>query len=242
MITILPAIDLINGKCVRLTKGDYSTEKVYDQDPVAVAQSFQQKGATHLHIVDLDAARGLIDKNLETISKIIDNTDLIIEVGGGIRTLDQVESLLKLGAQRVIIGSLAQKEKNKVTEWIGKVGAEHIVIGADVSNGFISIYGWQEESNDTIEDFLTYYVDAGAVHFLCTDVSKDGMLEGPAVDLYQQLLKEFIGINLIASGGVSNMEDILALNDLGMNEVIVGKAIYEKRVDLEEAIKYLQAC
>ena len=242
MITIIPAIDLIDGRCVRLTKGDYTTEKIYDQNPVKMAESFQKAGATHLHLVDLDAARGLIDKNLDTISSIIRNTDLIIEVGGGIRSIDQIKNLLALGATKVIIGSMAQKDKKLVTSWIKEVGPGHIIIGADVSKGYISIDGWQKESEDKVEDFIQYYLKVGVIDFLCTDVAKDGMLEGPSIELYRSLMNKFPTINIIASGGVSGFNDVLVLNELGMKEVIVGKAIYENRINLEEAIKSLESC
>ncbi|NNF33434.1 MAG: 1-(5-phosphoribosyl)-5-[(5-phosphoribosylamino)methylideneamino]imidazole-4-carboxamide isomerase [Saprospiraceae bacterium] len=242
MITIIPAIDLINGQCVRLTKGDYNTEKVYDQDPVAVAKSFERMGATHLHIVDLDAARGMIDYNLDTIASIIRNTNLEIEVGGGIRKYNQIDHLLKIGANKVIIGSMAQKEKSKVSGWVDKAGADQIIIGADVSNGYISIHGWQEESTEKIEEFLAFYYDIGVKNFLCTDVAKDGMLEGPAIDLYTQLMKLYSDVNIIASGGVSSIDDLKMLDEVGMKQAIVGKAIYENRIDLGQAIKAFQRC
>lgn len=242
MITIIPAIDLINGQCVRLTKGDYKTQKVYDHDPVAVAKLFERAGATHLHIVDLDAAKGLIDFNLDTIASIIRNTHLEIEVGGGIRKYSQIEHLLRIGAKKVIIGSMAQKEKSEVSEWIERAGADQIIIGADVSNGYISIHGWQEESTEKIEAFLSFYYDIGVKNFLCTDVAKDGMLEGPAIDLYTQLMKLYSDINIIASGGVSSIDDLKILDEIGMKQAIVGKAIYENKIDLGEAIKTFKGC
>ena len=240
MITIIPAIDLIGGKCVRLTKGDYNTEKVYHDDPIEMALNFQDQGATTLHIVDLEAAGGNVDAHYELIKNIIKATNLNVQIGGGIRNKEQVENLLSIGAQKVIVGSKAQTDKASVAEWISSFGGDRIIIGADVSGKMISTHGWQKTSDEHIIDFTSFYVNEGAKEFLCTDIAKDGMLEGPSVDLYMEMIKEFPGTTFIASGGVSTENDIQELISIGMTRIIVGKAIYEGRLSVEALIKKYQ--
>lgn len=233
MIEILPAIDMINGQCVRLTKGDYDTEKVYHKDPVEMAIRFEDAGAEFIHLVDLDAAKGRGD-NLKSIFDICAKTNLKVEMGGGIRTEESLKRVLDGGVDRVIIGSLAVKKPELVFEWIAKYGPEKIVIGTDVKGDYIATEGWYHTSDKHIDDFISSYMGAGASLFLCTDISRDGMLGGVALDLYERLQIGHPGIGLIASGGVAGMEDIRAVSKLNMRGVVVGKAIYEGKIVLEE--------
>ena len=242
MTTIIPAIDLIGGKCVRLTKGDYNTEKVYHENPLEMALHFQNAGVTTLHIVDLEAASGNINAHYDIIKKIIQSTSMEVQIGGGIRSADQVERLLSLGARKVIIGSKAFKDKNDVIEWLPTFGSDRLIIGADVSNRYIAIDGWQKTSDENIIDFVSFYVDHGALEFLCTDISKDGMLQGPASDLYIEMINKFPDTVFIASGGVSSENDIENLINIGMERIIVGKAIYEGKLEIGSLIKKYQPC
>jgi phosphoribosylformimino-5-aminoimidazole carboxamide ribotide isomerase len=242
MTTIIPAIDLIGGKCVRLTKGDYNSEKVYHENPVDMASFFEESGATHLHIVDLEAAGGHVDAHKDLIKQIINNTSMKIQIGGGIKKADQIEFLLSCGASQVIIGSKAQTDKDLVIGWMETFGSERIIIGADVNEGMIATHGWKRTSGESLVDFISVYRDAGAKDFLCTDIAKDGMLEGPSLSLYQQMKSIFKDISLIASGGVTSEQDIKDLIHIGMNKIIVGKAIYENRMDIGKLINDFQVC
>ncbi|HMQ06214.1 MAG TPA: 1-(5-phosphoribosyl)-5-[(5-phosphoribosylamino)methylideneamino]imidazole-4-carboxamide isomerase [Saprospiraceae bacterium] len=237
MNIIIPAIDIMEGKCVRLTQGDYQWVKMYHEDPMAIAQQFVDYGASKLHIVDLDAARSGKPVNHGLISRLIVTTGLNIQVGGGIRTYHDVKVWLDSGAERVIIGSTAQKEKELTGDWVGEFGSSRIVIGADVKKEKIAVHGWEETSEDNIEEFITYYRMRGAVNFLCTDIEKDGMLQGPSWDLYQRLIHLFPDIQLIASGGVASMLDIEQLIKVGIREVVVGKAIYEGKITMGRIFK-----
>lgn len=237
MSIVIPAIDIINGKCVRLSKGDYNTEKVYGDDPLEMALLFKEKGATRIHIVDLDAARTGKQSNVFAIQKIIDHSGLKVQVGGGVRNRMDVIAWLNAGAEKVIVGSTAQKDKPEVSSWIGEFGSDKIIIGADVKDGFIAVHGWVESSEDRIENFIEYYVDKGARYFLCTDIMQDGMLQGPSLELYQNLLKQFADIQLIASGGVSSNDDIKNLETIGIKMAVVGKAIYEGKVNIDTLFK-----
>lgn len=233
---IVPAIDLINGQCVRLTKGDYDTTKVYNTNPLEVAQEFEAAGLTHLHLVDLDGAkkREVVNWNiLETIAK---NTSLKIDFSGGLSDADQVKKAFDLGAYKVTIGSIAVKRPDTFKQWIVDNGADKMILGADVIGRNIAIHGWESTSDVSILDFIHGYHLCGIRNVMCTDVSKDGMLQGPATDLYKEILQSFPDLQLIASGGVSNLQDLIDLKEAGCAYAIVGKAIYEGRVSLEELV------
>ena len=239
MIEIIPAIDIIDGKCVRLTKGDYDTKKVYNEDPVEVAKMFEAHGIKRLHTVDLDGARSQHIINYKTIGKIADHTSLIIDFGGGIKTDEDIDIAFASGASMVTIGSVAVKRPDLFDSWLEKYNDNKIILGADVKNGLISINGWKEEGDERLMPFLQKYIAKGVDNVLCTDISKDGMLQGPAIQLYEEIMKEFPNINLIASGGVSCIEDIDRLNSAGIPSVVFGKAIYEGKIKLEELEKYV---
>lgn len=239
MIEIIPAIDIIDGKCVRLTKGDYDTKKVYNEDPVEVAKMFESYGIKRLHTVDLDGAKSQHVVNWKTIERIADHTSLVIDFGGGIKSHEDIDIAFASGATLVTLGSVAVKQPDLFTEWLEKYGSQKVILGADVKNGLISINGWKEEGDDTLMPFLHKYVEKGVENVLCTDISKDGMLQGPATELYKDIMKEFPEMHLIASGGVSGIEDIDALNEAGIPAVVFGKAIYEGKIKMEELAKYV---
>lgn len=230
---ILPAIDIINGQCVRLTEGDPEQQTSYKMSPVHRAETYKNHGATHVHIVDLDAALSQ-GNNISTIQEIINNTDLKVEIGGGIKTKAQVEQWLDLGAWRVIIGSAAVKNPREVKSWIQDFGADKIVIGADTKNDEIMVQGWQATSHIKLNDFIADYVGSGAQKFLCTDITKDGKLEGSSIELYRSLMKQFSTADFIASGGVSSLDEIRDLKQMKVESIIVGKAIFESAIDLNE--------
>lgn len=239
MIEIIPAIDIIDGKCVRLTQGDYDTKKVYNEDPVEVAKMFEAHGIRRLHTVDLDGARSAHIVNYKTIERIADHTSLVIDFGGGIKSDEDIDIAFASGATMVTIGSVAVKKPDLFETWLEKYNDNKIILGADVKNGRISINGWKEEGEDELQPFLHRYVNKGVDNVLCTDISKDGMLEGPALKLYESIMQEFPQLNLIASGGVSCIEDIDLLNSAGIPSVVFGKAIYEGRIKMEELGKYV---
>lgn len=239
MIEIIPAIDIIEGKCVRLTRGDYDTKKVYDDDPVEVAKRFESYGITRLHVVDLDGAKSQHVVNYKVIEGIADHTSLIIDFGGGIKSDEDVDIAFASGASLVTIGSVAVKNPPLLDAWIEKYGPQKIILGADVKNGFISINGWKEEAGDQLMPFLGRHIGKGIENVLCTDISKDGMLQGPATELYRQVMADFPTLHLIASGGVSSLEDIEELNAAGIPAVVFGKAIYEGRIRLEDLRRFL---
>ncbi len=239
MIEIIPAIDIIDGKCVRLTQGDYDTKKVYNEDPVEVAKMFEAHGIRRLHTVDLDGARSTHIVNYKTIERIADHTSLVIDFGGGIKSDEDIDIAFASGATMVTIGSVAVKKPELFEAWLNKYNDNKIILGADEKNGRISINGWKEEGEDELLPFLHRYVSKGVDNVLCTDISKDGMLEGPALKLYKSIMQEFPQLNLIASGGVSCIEDIDLLNSAGIPAVVFGKAIYEGRIKMEELEKYV---
>lgn len=239
MIEIIPAIDIIDGKCVRLTKGDYNTKKVYNEDPVEVAKMFESYGITRLHTVDLDGAKSQHIVNYKTIEKIADHTSLVIDFGGGIKSDEDLDIAFQSGASMVTIGSVAVKNPELFESWLNKYGDNKIILGADVKNGLISINGWKEEGNDELIPFLRNYISKGVDNVLCTDISKDGMLQGPAIELYQKIMALFPELHLIASGGVSCIEDIAALDEAGIPAVVFGKAIYEGKIKMEELRPFL---
>ena len=234
MIELIPAIDIIDGKCVRLTKGDYAQKTVYNEDPVAQAQEFEQLGFKRLHVVDLDGAKSKHIVNEKTLQAITSATSLTVDFGGGLKTEEDIEKALHAGAQMVTLGSVAVTHPELCEQWIGKYGAEHIILGADVRNGKISINGWKEDSDEDLIPFLQRYVDMGIRNVLCTEISKDGTLQGPATPLYQSIMREYPHLHLIASGGVSSNDDITALDNAGIPAVVFGKAYYEGRIDVTQ--------
>lgn len=234
MIELVPAIDIIDGKCVRLTKGDYTTQKTYNEDPVAVAREFESYGLKRLHIVDLDGARSKHIVNHTVLERIATATNLTIDFGGGIKSDDDLRIAFESGASMVTVGSIAATQPEKFITWLTTFGSEKMILGADVKNGLISINGWKEESKDELIPFLRTYINQGVKHVLCTEISKDGMLQGPATPLYTSIIQEFPKCKLIASGGVSGMQDIIDLNNAGIPAVVFGKAIYEGKISLNE--------
>lgn len=234
MIELIPAIDIIDGKCVRLTKGDYDQKKVYNDDPVEVAKQFESLGFRRLHVVDLDGAKSKHIVNVDVLKAITSSTNLIVDFGGGIKTDNDIELAFANGASLVTIGSIAVTQPELFASWLEKYGADRIILGADVRNGKISINGWKEDSAEDLLPFLKYYINKGVVNVLCTEISKDGMLEGPATELYKEVMAEYPNLNLIASGGISSNEDIKELNRYGIPSVVFGKAIYEGKIDMKE--------
>jgi phosphoribosylformimino-5-aminoimidazole carboxamide ribotide isomerase len=236
MIELIPAIDIIEGKCVRLTKGDYDTKKVYG-DPLEMAQQFEELGMRRLHVVDLDGAKSKHVVNLAALKAITTHTNLIVDFGGGIKTEENIEKAFEAGASMVTVGSIAVTKPTLFIQWLDKYGADKMILGADVRNGMISINGWKEDSKEELLPFLKKYIDAGVKNVLCTEISKDGTLQGPAVTLYKEVMKAYPQLHLIASGGVSQKEDIEELEREGIPAVVFGKAIYEGRIDLKELLK-----
>ena len=233
-ITPIPAIDLIEGKCVRLTQGDYATSHVYAEDPVDMARRFEDMGFTRLHLVDLDGAKSRHVVNDHVLKAITRATKLIVDFGGGVKTDDDMSRVLDAGAEMVTCGSIAVTQPDTVLGWMERYGAEHLILGADVKDGKISINGWLEDSAYELMPFLQRYLDAGMMHVLCTDISRDGMLQGPATALYGSIMQAFPHCRLIASGGVSCIEDILQLDKAGVPAVVFGKAIYEGKINMKE--------
>lgn len=237
MIELIPAIDIINGQCVRLTKGDYNQKTVYHDSPAEVAQSFAQIGFQRLHVVDLDGAKSKHIVNVEALQTITSHTKLTVDFGGGIKTDADIEQAFNHGASMVTVGSIAVTQPSLFISWMKKYGADRLILGADVRNGKISINGWKEDSEEDLLPFLKKYVDAGVHNVLCTEISKDGTLQGPAIDLYKEVMSAYPDLHLIASGGVSSIDDIKALDAAGIPAVVFGKAIYEGRIDLNELMR-----
>jgi phosphoribosylformimino-5-aminoimidazole carboxamide ribotide isomerase len=234
MIELIPAIDIIGGQCVRLTKGDYNQKTVYRDSPAEVAQEFEKTGFKRLHVVDLDGAKSKHIVNEQVLKAITTETNLTVDFGGGIKTDEDIEKAFAAGASMVTIGSIAVTNPELFMGWLKKYGTERIILGADVRHGKISINGWKEDSSEDLLPFLKKYVDAGVKNVLCTEISKDGTLAGPAIGLYQQVMEAYPALHLIASGGVSSIDDIQALDAAGIPAVVFGKAIYEGRIDLNE--------
>ena len=238
MIELIPAIDIINGQCVRLTKGDYQQKTVYSDSPAEVAKGFEQLGFKRLHVVDLDGAKSKHIVNDEVLRRITTETKLTVDFGGGIKTDEDIRKAFDAGAKMVTVGSIAVQQPELCFEWIRKYGAERIILGADVRHGKISINGWKEDSDEDLLPFLRKYIDAGIKNVLCTEISKDGTLAGPAIELYKSIMQEYPELHLIASGGVSSIDDIKALDAAGIPAVVFGKAIYEGRIDLKELVQW----
>ena len=232
-IELIPAIDIIDGKCVRLTKGDYDQKTVYGE-PLDMALEFEHIGFKRLHVVDLDGAKSKHIVNDEVLRRITTSTQLTVDFGGGIKTDEDLEKAFASGASMVTVGSIAVTQPELFMGWMEKYGAEKMILGADVRHGKISINGWKEDSNEDLLPFLKKYVDAGVRNVLCTEISKDGTLTGPAIDLYKQVMDAYPELHLIASGGVSSKEDIMALDAADIPAVVFGKAIYEGKINLKE--------
>ena len=233
MIELIPAIDLINGKCVRLTKGDYTQKTVYNENPVAQALEFERLGFKRLHVVDLDGAKSKHIVNDSVLRAITSETSLIVDFGGGIKTEEDIEKAFAAGAAMVTVGSVAVTEPELFLNWLDTYGADRLILGADVRNGKISINGWKEDSEEDLLPFLKKYIDRGVKNVLCTEISKDGTLSGPATDLYKHIMDAYPHLHLIASGGVSSTDDILALDKEGIPAVVFGKAWYEGKIKIE---------
>ncbi len=238
-MTIIPAIDIIDGKCVRLTKGDYSQQTTYNEDPLEVAQQFEDAGLQRLHLVDLDGAKAGAVKNWKILEKIAGKTNLIIDFSGGISTLKNVEITFGSGAAYAAIGSMAVKDEFTFSGWLMAFGADKFIIGADVKDEMIVIRGWTETTKITVFELIEKYKLKGVKEFFCTDVNKDGLLQGPATGLYKKILNQHPSINLVASGGVTSLEEIEELRQAGCEGAIIGKAIYENRITLSDLKRFL---
>lgn len=231
---IIPAIDIIDGTCVRLAQGDYTQKKVYNKNPLEVAQSFEASGLKYLHLVDLDGAKAGAVQNWNVVKEITRNTSLQVDFGGGIKTKDEITRLFDLGISQVNLGSIAIKNPDLVYEWLDLFGSEKIILSADVKDEFVQISGWQENSTMTIGDLTTNFLAHSIKYITCTDIRTDGMLSGPNINLYKKLMKHFPSIHWIASGGVSTIADVKELARIGVSGAIIGKAIYEGKVTLNE--------
>ena len=239
---IIPAIDIIDGKCVRLTKGDYDTKKVYDENPVEVAKRFEAAGIEYLHVVDLDGAKAKHIVNYKVLEQIAAKTTLKIDFGGGLKTNEDLHIAFNSGAKQITGGSIAVKDATTFEGWLSKYGGQKIVLGADCNphetGAKIAISGWQEESDLELIPFVKDYMSKGVQYVICTDISKDGMLEGPSFELYRKLINETRDIKLIASGGITSIEDLNKLEDLGCEGAIIGKALYEGHIRLKDLESY----
>jgi phosphoribosylformimino-5-aminoimidazole carboxamide ribotide isomerase len=231
---IIPAIDIIAGNCVRLTQGDYKQETLYSKHPLDVAKEFEQAGLQRLHLVDLEGAKAGKIVNAAVLETIATHTTLQIDFGGGIHSAAAVQQVINAGATWVTVGSVAVKDKEKLNNWLDTFGVEKFMLGADVKGKLLAVSGWTETTDQEIAPFIEYWISRGIRQVFCTDISKDGQLAGPSIDLYKSILQQFPELYFIASGGVSSMEDIIALEQIGCKGAIVGKAIYEKRVTLQQ--------
>ena len=235
---IIPAIDIIDGKCVRLSKGDYDTKKIYHENPLDIAKEYEANGIQYLHLVDLDGAKAKTIKNLKTLEILSSQTNLIIDFGGGIKTRESLESAFNAGANQVTIGSIAVENSEICEEWINEFGAEKLILGADCLDRKVKTSGWIENSDLDVIEFIQSYEKKGLIDVICTDISKDGMLEGPSFELYKEILSQS-NISLIASGGISCLKDLEDLKELGCSGAIIGKALYEGKITLKELQKFL---
>ena len=239
MIELIPAIDIIEGKCVRLSQGDYASKKIYNENPVEVAKEFEAHGIKRLHVVDLDGAKAQHIVNYKTLEQIAAKTSLTIDFGGGLKTDKDLEIAFECGASMITGGSIAVKNPAIFGKWLSTYGSEKIILGADVKNKKIAISGWIEDTDLELTPFLQEYTEKGITKVICTDISKDGMLQGPSTDLYSEIVSNFPNMYLIASGGISSMEDIETLNNENIPAVIFGKAIYEGKITLSDVEKFL---
>ena len=236
---IIPAIDIIDGKCVRLSKGDYSTKKIYSENPLEVAKQFEAHGIKYLHLVDLDGAKSKHIVNHKILEEIASNTTLKVDFGGGLKTSNDLRIAFECGANQVTGGSIAVKSPETFNDWLQTFGSEKIILGADAKDQKVAISGWMEDSALELIPFVQKYLEAGISYVICTDISKDGMLQGPSFDLYQQIIAETKIIKLIASGGISTFEELPKLAEIGCEGVIIGKAIYENRISLKQLENYI---
>lgn len=239
MIQVIPAIDIIDGKCVRLTQGDYEQKTIYNEDPAEVAKEFEDAGIKRLHLVDLDGAKEKRIINHKVLEKIANSTKLIIDFGGGIQSDVDIQKAFDFGARMITGGSIAVKNQETFLGWLEKFGPEKIILGADAKDEMIAISGWQEATKVSVFDFIEEYLKKGIKYTISTDVAKDGLLQGPSFDLYEKMQAKFSDLQIIASGGVSEMKDLEKLNDQGVFGVIVGKAIYEGKISLKELEKFI---
>jgi phosphoribosylformimino-5-aminoimidazole carboxamide ribotide isomerase len=235
---IIPAIDIIDGKCVRLTQGDYSQKTIYNEHPLEVALQFQDAGLERLHLVDLDGAKAGRVQNWKVLETIAGKTNLVIDFGGGIKTEQDLDIVFQSGAALATVGSIAVKDESRFVSWLEKYGPDRFLLGADVKDELIAVGGWLETTQIRIYDFIQSYVQRGIVQLFCTDVSKDGKLEGPSLALYQTIIEQFPGLHFIASGGVSSVKDLEDLASIGCSGAIVGKAIYEGRIPLKDLSRF----
>ena len=236
---IIPAIDIINGQCVRLSKGDYTTKKVYNENPLEIAKQFEAHGIEHLHLVDLDGAKASHIVNHKVLETIATKTKLKIDFGGGLKTDDDLRIAFESGAKQITGGSIAVKKPEVFKNWLSKFGSDKIILGADANNEKIAISGWLEESDEELIPFVQNYLKEGVSYVICTDIAKDGMLEGPSFDLYKKMLSQLPNIKLIASGGISTFDELPKLATLGCEGTIVGKAIYEHKISLKQLENYI---
>lgn len=239
MIEIIPAIDIIEGRCVRLSQGDYARTKVYDSSPVDMAKRYADCGVKRIHVVDLDGAKSSSPRNLKTLEKMAVGASVEIEWGGGIKSEESLRALFDYGATYAIVGSVAARTPELFAEWLRVFGGQKMVLGADVRDSKVSVNGWQEDLGVTIEQLVDGFLPYGLSQVICTDISKDGMLEGPSFDLYTDLQSRYEGVDFTVSGGISSMADIERLNELRLRRVIVGKAIYENRITLKDIERWL---
>ena len=239
MIELIPAIDIIDGKCVRLVQGKYQQKKIYADQPLKVARHFEDLGVSRLHLVDLDGAKAGRVVNMDIVQSIAENTELVIDFGGGIKTDEDIQSVFGAGADMITAGSIAVKDRSRVEKWLEHYGPEKIILGADTRDGKISINAWQEDTSLGVFDFVQGYMELGIARMICTDIARDGMLGGTAIDLYKALKEQFSTLEIIASGGVSGMDDIRELDQAGIDGVIFGKAFYEGNITSQEIRKFL---
>jgi phosphoribosylformimino-5-aminoimidazole carboxamide ribotide isomerase len=236
---IIPAIDIIDGKCVRLSKGDYDTKIIYNENPLEIAKSFEAHGIEYLHLVDLDGAKSSKIVNYKILEQIATQTSLKIDFGGGLKSDDDLKIAFESGANQITGGSIAVKNRAIFEKWISEYGSDKIILGADAKDEKVAISGWLEDSNEDLIPFIQDYQIKGIQYVICTDIAKDGMLEGPSFDLYKKILKEAIGVKLIASGGISTFDELPKLAELGCEGTIIGKAIYEGRITLKQLENYI---
>jgi len=233
-MNIIPAIDIIDGKCVRLTQGDYEQKKIYNTDPLEVALQYEAHGISRLHLVDLDGAKARKVINYDVLEKICARTHLSVDFGGGVQSDDDLQNVFGAGAQQVTGGSIAVREPQRFMRWLSDYGSEKIILGADAKDRKVAIGGWQENTSDDVLDFIENYHGKGVKYVICTDVARDGLLQGPSIELYAEILAKTPGVRLIASGGVSCLEDLRQLAPMGLEGVIIGKAIYENKISLND--------
>jgi len=238
-VRIIPAIDIIEGKCVRLSKGDYNTKKIYNENPLEVAKAYEAHGIQYLHLVDLDGAKSKHIVNHKILNQIASKTTLKIDFGGGLKTDEDLRIAFESGAKQITGGSIAVKDAQTFTRWIDAYGADKIILGADAMDEKIAVSGWQEESSEELIPFIQNYQKKGIQYVICTDIAKDGMLQGPSFALYERILATCKGIKLIASGGISAFEELPRLEEMGCEGTIIGKAIYENRIGLKQLENYI---